>query len=161
MMLMPVFVKDIFRLDVRYLGIFMSASGIGTLIGALIVASGRTSEKLRGTIFYSAAGFGISVVAFGLSRSIPLTIVFMSFIGFFMVLQLVSANTFIQLATPDALRGRVMGFYSMAFMGFMPVGSLMAGYLAHAITAPYAVTAGGIFCIAVALIAGRKFYKQT
>jgi len=156
MVLMPVFVKEVFKLDVKFLGILMSASGIGTLIGALRIASNKSSGNLKKIIFYSAIGFGISVIAFSLSKNIYLTILFIACVGYFMVSQLVSTNTLIQMLVSDDMRGRVMGFYTMAFMGFAPLGSLTAGVLAHKLGAPVTVTIGGTMCLVLSVIIGKK-----
>jgi len=156
MILMPVFVKDVFKLDVKFLGILMSASGVGTLMGAIRIASNKSSKYLKNIVIYSAMGFGMSMIAFSFSKNIYLTILFMAFIGYFMVSQLVATNTMIQLLVSDDMRGRVMGFYTMAFMGIAPIGSLAAGVIAHKLSAPAAVAIAGVICLSLSLILRKK-----
>jgi MFS family permease len=73
-----------------------------------------------------------------------------------MMLQVASTNTSLQTITPDALRGRIMGFYGMMFMGMVPFGNLLAGWLGESIGAPYTVALGGVVCIVAALAFNRR-----
>ena len=81
-----------------------------------------------------------------------LSVLFMPVVGFGMLVQLASSNTLIQTLVEDRMRGRVMSFYSMAFMGMVPLGSLLAGFMARLIGAPTTVLLNGLWCIAGALI---------
>jgi MFS family permease len=69
-------------------------------------------------------------------------------VGYFVMLQMASSNTLIQVMVPDALRGRVMAVYSMMFMGLAPLGSLMGGALSDRIGAPMTVAIGGLAAVA-------------
>src|ERR1039458_4694503 len=73
-----------------------------------------------------------------------------------MLLQVAGTNTTLQTIAPDALRGRVVGFYGMMFMGMAPIGSLLAGWLGGLIGAPYTVAMGAVFCIIAALAFNRR-----
>src|SRR5262249_62414924 len=73
-------------------------------------------------------------------------------VGFCLMVQLASSNTLIQSMVPDRLRGRVMAVYSMMFVGMAPFGALLAGLLANLLGAPGTVMAGGIVCVAGALV---------
>jgi MFS family permease len=81
---------------------------------------------------------------------------FLVIAGIGMLLQVASTNTSVQSITPDALRGRVMGFYGMMFLGMLPLGSLLAGWLGDWIGAPYAVSLGAVVCILAALVFNRR-----
>jgi MFS family permease len=73
--------------------------------------------------------------------------VMMLMTGFGMMVQTASSNTILQTLAEEDKRGRVMSFYTMAFMGMVPFGSLLAGSLANLIGAPYTVMVGGISCL--------------
>jgi MFS family permease len=72
----------------------------------------------------------------------------MLFVGFGMMQGMAASNTVIQTLVPEDKRGRVMSYYTMAFVGMAPWGSLLAGSLAHHFGAPRAVMISGAFCVA-------------
>jgi MFS family permease len=76
--------------------------------------------------------------------------------GFSMMVQMASSNTILQTVVDDDKRGRVMSFYTMAFMGTMPFGSLFAGTLATKIGAPATLLIGGVCCVIGALLFSGK-----
>ena len=90
----------------------------------------------------------MALVAFSLARSLPLAAFLLAVAGFFMMTQMAASNTLLQVLTPDALRGRIMAFYSMMFMGMAPFGALGAGVTAEHLGAPLAVAIGGVVSIA-------------
>jgi MFS family permease len=99
----------------------------------------------------AAAVFGAGLIAFGLSHVLWLSLFLMLFTGFGMMQGLTASNTIIQTLVPEDKRGRVMSYYTVAFVGMAPFGSLMAGGLAHAIGAPRTVIFSGVACIAGSL----------
>lgn len=99
----------------------------------------------------AAAVFGTGLIAFGLSHVLWLSLVLMLFTGFGMMQGLTASNTIIQTLVPEDKRGRVMSYYTVAFVGMAPFGSLMAGGLGHAIGAPRTVIISGVACIAGSL----------
>ena len=157
--LMPVFVKDIFHLDARGLGIFMSAIGVGAILGTAKVVLRKKTEGLCRLIISSSMGFGLAVIAFGLSKNIFFAVLFLVLSGYFMVVEMVASNTYMQTIVPDNMRGRIMGFFAMAFIGFTPVGSLISGFLANKISAQLTVAAGGFLSIVVTAIIRKKILK--
>ncbi len=154
--LMPVFAKNILHGGSHTFGFLMGGVGIGALAGALGLASRKSVLGLGKIIPASAAVFGAGLIVFSFSRSIPLSICLMPIVGFGMMLQMASSNTILQTIVDDNKRGRVMSLYTMAFMGTVPFGSLLAGSLASAIGAPNTIRIGGVLCIAGALIFTRK-----
>jgi predicted MFS family arabinose efflux permease len=80
-------------------------------------------------------------------------------VGYFIMLQMASSNTLIQVMVPDALRGRVMAVYSMMFMGMAPLGALLGGVLSDRVGAPMTVAIGGLASIAGAWWFGMKLPK--
>ncbi len=130
----------------------MGSSGIGALAGALLLAGRQNVRGLGKWVMLSCGGFGVSLVLFALSRNFWISTLLLLPVGFTMMVQMASSNTLIQSMVPDQLRGRVMAVYSMMFMGMSPVGALLAGLLAHRLGAPLTVAAGGVVCIAGALV---------
>ena len=99
-----------------------------------------------------AAAASACLILFSCSRTFWLSAVLLVPAGFCMMVQMASSNTLIQSMVPDRLRGRVMAVYSMMFMGMAPVGALAAGAAADRFGAPLTVTAGGVICLAGALV---------
>ncbi len=149
--LMPIFASDVLHGGPHALGFLMAASGVGALVGAVTLAMRRTVLGLGGRIALAAAIFGASLIAFALSHTLWLSILILPFTGFGMMQQMASSNTILQTIVADEKRGRVMAFYSMAFMGMTPFGSLLAGTLASRIGASHTVMIGGVLCVAASL----------
>jgi MFS family permease len=148
--LMPVFAEKVLHGGARGLGILMAAAGLGALGGALALVARSGVRGLGKWVAVSGAAFGVSLIAFSLSRQFWLSAVLLLPVGASMIVQMAASNTLIQAMVPDALRGRVMALYSMMFMGMAPFGSLFAGWLAERITAPATVALGGVVCIGAA-----------
>jgi MFS family permease len=133
----------------------MAASGVGALAGVAALASRKTALGLGRVIVISTAIFGGALIAFGLSRVLWLSLCILPFVGFGMMRQMAASNTVLQTLADEKMRGRVMAFYSMAFVGMAPFGSLMGGLLAARVGAPLTVIFCGAACIAGALVFAR------
>jgi MFS family permease len=153
---MPVIAERTLGGGPHTLGFLMGASGIGAIAGALRLAIRTTVAGLGRLIPWAAALFGAALAAFGLSRSLPLSLVLMVPVGFGFMTQMASSNTVIQTLVREEMRGRVMSFYAMAFLGMLPFGSLLAGAAAARIGAPWTVVCGGTVCIVGAIFFGRR-----
>lgn len=145
--LMPVFAKEILHGGPHTFGFLMGASGIGALAGSVYMASRKNVLGLEKIVPLSAAVFGFGLIIFSLSRLFLLSLVLMLITGFGMIMQMTSSNTILQTIVDDDKRGRVMSFYTMAFMGTAPFGSLLAGGLTSRFGAPNTLIVGGIACI--------------
>lgn len=154
--LMPVFAKEILHGGPLTLGFLMGASGLGALVGALYLASRKTVVGLGKLITLSTLLFGGSLIAFGMSRTIWVSLLLMLGVGFGMLVQMAASNTIMQTIVEDDKRGRVMSFYAMAFMGMAPFGSLLAGGLASRIGAPQTLLMGGVGCLVGAGLFARQ-----
>jgi MFS family permease len=154
--LMPIIADQTFHSGARGLGILMGASGVGALLGALSLASRVSLRGYGRTIAFAAIGFGLSLIAFSMVRSLWLGVVLLLPVGFAMMTQMAASNTLIQSMIPNELRGRVMAVYSMMFMGMAPIGALLAGSLAGWLGATTTVAAGGAFC----LLGGLLFLQR-
>lgn len=156
MVLMPVFAGKILHGGPEGLGLLMSAAGSGALTGALTLASRRGVRGLGRWVAFAAAGFGLGLLAFSLSRIFWLSAVLLVPVGFFMMVQMASSNTLIQSMVPDRLRGRVMALYSMMLMGMAPFGALQAGMVAQHLGAPAALGLGGAISVLGAIWFARR-----
>jgi MFS family permease len=151
MVLMPIFAGTVLHGGPHTLGFLLGASGVGALASAISLALRKTVRGLTTMIQVSAALFGVGLICFGLSRFLPLSMFLMLIVGFGMMQGLAASNTVIQTLVPEDKRGRVMSYYTMAFVGMAPFGSLLAGALAHRFGAPHAVMITGAFCVAGAI----------
>ncbi len=149
--LMPVFASSVLHGGPHTLGFLMAATGVGALLGAVFLANRRSVLGLGKVIPAMAGLFGVGLIAFSLSRWLWLSLVLLLATGLGFMVQMAASNTLIQTLVEDDKRGRVMSFYTMAFMGTMPFGSLVAGGLASRIGAPRTLLLGGALCIVAAL----------
>jgi MFS family permease len=154
--LMPVFAKEILHGGSHTYGFLMGAAGFGALLGALFLASRETVLKMGTIVPAATILFGAGLITLSFSRSFLFSLVLMVFIGLGMMLQSAASNTILQTITDDDKRGRVMSFYTMAIMGTVPFGSLMAGGLAKTIGTPDTILFGGIATVIGGLIFLRK-----
>jgi MFS family permease len=149
--LMPVFADEVLRGGPNTLGLLMAASGVGALAGAMFLAARKSVLGLGTLIPLTAAAFGAGLIAFSFSRSLWLSLALMVVTGLGFMVQMAASNTVLQTIVDEDKRGRVMSFYTMAFMGTAPFGSLLAGSIADRIGAPRTLLFGGLGCIAGAL----------
>jgi MFS family permease len=154
--LMPVFADEILSGGPYTLGFLMTASGVGALSGALWLAARKSVVGLGRVILVNTVVFGAGLMGFALSRWLPVSLIFMTIVGFGMMVQMASTNTVIQTIVDEEKRGRVMSFYTMAFLGTAPFGSLLAGWLSTRIGAPHTVLLSGVLCIATAAWFARE-----
>jgi MFS family permease len=154
--LMPVFARDVLSTDARGYGVLMASVGVGALSGALGVA--LLSRRLRPGPVQLAAGtaFGLAVAGMAWSRSLGLAALLLVAVGCFMIVNNALTNTMLQTGVPDALRGRLMGFYSFVFVGMAPVGAFLGGAVAERFGVSVAVSAGGLLCAAAVALAGWR-----
>lgn len=148
--LMPAIAATVLHGGPHTLGFLMTASGVGALAGALYLASRRTVLGLGRIMVVASASFGMGLVAFSLTRVLWLALLVLPVVGGGMMITMAAANTVIQTIVEESLRGRVMAFYAMAFLGTAPIGSLIAGLAAARIGASNTILAGGICCLAAA-----------
>jgi MFS family permease len=151
--LMPAIASTVLHGGPHTLGYLMTASGVGALGGALYLASRTTVLGLGRAIVVATMTFGVALTAFSFSRNLWLSLLLMPFVGGGMMVEMASTNTIIQTIVDDQMRGRVMAFYTMAFLGTAPLGSLLAGFVADHIGPMKTILLGGTSCI----IAGAVF----
>jgi MFS family permease len=144
--LMPAVAATVLHGGAHTYGFLMTAAGAGALAGALYLAGRVSVHGLERLMWRATIAFGLGLVAFAFSRSIPLSLLILLFIGAGFMIQLASANTIIQTVVDEMFRGRVMAFYAMAFLGTAPIGSILAGIIAEHIGTPFTIAIGGLTC---------------
>jgi len=154
--LMPIFAARVLHGGPHTLGFLMGAMGVGALISALALAARKSILGLVRMIPLAATVFGLGLIGFGLSRVFWLSMIMVMIAGMGMMQGMAGSNTIIQTLVPEDKRGRVMSYYTMAFVGMAPFGSLLAGSLAHAIGAPWTVIANG----SAVLLGAAWFWTQ-
>jgi len=150
--LMPAIAASVLHGGPHTLGYLMTAVGVGALGGAFYLASRRSVLGL-GRVMVTATGtFGVGLIAFSFSRVLWLSLLLLPFVGAGMMVVMASTNTILQTIVEDDMRGRVMSFYTMAFLGTAPLGSLLAGFAADHIGPTRTVTLGGVACALAAVV---------
>ena len=148
---MPVFAAQVLHGGPHTLGFLMGALGVGALISALSLVLRKSVRGLLKMIPVAASVFGIGLVGFGFSNMLWLSLLLMLVTGFGMMQGMTASNTIIQTLVPEDKRGRVMSYYTVAFVGMAPFGSLLAGALGHTIGSQRTVMISGVACIIGAL----------
>lgn len=150
--LMPVFASTILHGDAQTLGLLMGAQGVGALVAGPLLASRGSSHRTYVWIGAACGVNGVVLVLFALCRIPWISIALMLPLGATTLTHVMGTNSLIQTLTPDALRGRVMAIWVMIMMGFAPLGSILAGWLATAFDARVPLIAGGVVCVLGAVV---------
>src|SRR6478735_1847243 len=154
--MLPVFARDVLHSGSAGYGALMSAVGIGAALGAISAAFfGHRIERER-WVLPSATAFAVLLIAAGFAPHLSVAFLLLAMVGFAWVLMAVFTNTILQITSPDALRGRVMGFYSFMVVGLAPFGSFQMGWVAERYGARIAFAVGGSVCALVAFAAWSR-----
>ncbi|MEH2045226.1 MFS transporter [Nostoc sp.] len=154
--LVPVIAEQVLKGSAETLGFLMAASGVGALTGGIFLATRQTILGIGKLIALAPAILGTGLIGFSLSRFLPLSLFTMLFVGLGTILQIAASNTFLQTIVEDDKRGRLMSLYTMSFLGMIPVGNLLGGFLANHIGAPNTLMIDGIACILGSIIFSRQ-----
>lgn len=151
MMMLPVFADDILKVGASGQGLLMSASGIGAIIGALLLAS--LPNKNRGfLLLLSSTLLGAALASFSFSKNWPLSLIMIGFVGCMHSSRMTLSNTILQYYTQPEYRGRVMSIYMME-IGLMSLGAFIAGLLADAVGVSWALGSMAILLMLVSFSA--------
>jgi MFS family permease len=146
--LMPAVAAETLHGGPNTLGLLMGASGAGALTAALFLASRESVLGLGRVIMLSTLVFGGGLIGFSQMTSVWAASALLAVAGGGFMMQLAGANTFLQTIVEERLRGRVMSFYTMAFFGTVPIGSLIGGLVAERLGAETTVAISGAICLA-------------
>jgi MFS family permease len=154
--LLPILAAERLLTGPAGLGWLVSASGIGAIASSLVLASRLNTRGLPMASFIASALAGVALVVLGFSRSLALSLVMMLIVGAGYSTTLAATQTMMQTWVQEVMRGRVMSFYSLIFLGVPPIGSLIAGIAAARFHATVTVAIGGLLCVAGALYCARS-----
>jgi hypothetical protein len=149
--LLPVFARDILHAGHDELGILRSAMGVGATIVALVLALRPLRTRVGYWMFAATVVFGVATIAFGLSQHLWLTATALAVAGGVDMISVYVRQSLIQLATPDAMRGRVAAVSFVFISASNELGDFEAGLMARVLGPVTAVTVGGVAAIAASL----------
>ena len=147
--IIPALARDVLHSDASGYGFLMAASGVGSLTAALAIAFSRRAHPALVTT--GGIVVGLAEIVLALSGVFPLSLALMFLVGLGAISMAATANTTIQLAVPDHLRGRTMSIYVTVFASSAPVGGLMMGGIASRFGVEAALAVGGIACTVIGL----------
>jgi len=147
--LLPIYATDILHAGPRGYGILAGSLEAGALIMSVVLVVIPPVRRVGRTLLITVMLFGLATIAFGLSRSLPLSIALYMCIGMADQVSVVMRHTTIQLATPDELRGRVSSVSALFIGASNQLGAVESGFVAAVTSATFAVVSGGIGCLAV------------
>jgi predicted MFS family arabinose efflux permease len=156
LIMLPVYAKQVLGTGATGYGGLMSSVGIGASVGALgMSAFGR---RARSSQLIRAGGllFGSALALAALASVYWIAALVLAFAGCAMILNNVTTNSLLQTRSPDHLRGRVMGFYSLMVLGMAPFGSLQAGWVSEHFGVRTSLAIGGAICALATLILGPR-----
>jgi MFS family permease len=154
--LMPVIARDVLHTNASGYGLLVTFVGIGAVFGALALAALSARVK-RGKLFtVSAFSFAGLVLLFSVVNDRGVASGVLLFLGLTMLINGALANGILQSSVPDELRGRVMAAYVFVYVGFTPIGSLIAGAVARVTSVQWAIGSGGVIMLVYAAFAFWK-----
>ncbi len=148
---LPVVAKSIFGLNASGYAWMMTTYGLGSVTGALLVAATVHAAKKGKVALALQLAFACLLIGFAFSRSLPLSLILSFFAGSCIVGVIALYSSLVQLTASDAMRGRVMSIFMLAFRGGMPLGNLIAGYVAQRWSISIALGVNGVVLASVAL----------
>ncbi len=157
--LMPVFVKEVYNMQADGLGLFMSSIGCGALFATITVAGKQNTDNIGSWVYNSSIVLGSAIILFALITNVYTSCFFLAVAGYCMVVGMSLTNTYMQMHAPAKYRGTIIGFFVTAFLGFTPIGSLFGGNLAYAAGPQITAIAGGLLTLATTLWLSSKLRK--
>ncbi len=150
--LAPYFARDVFGGNSQTLGWLIGAGGLGAVSGMLYLALRPSVRGLLGVIGYAAAAAGLALIGFAYTARLWPALALVYVTGMGIMLSAGSINTVLQTIVEDRLRARVAAIYIMSFLGMSPLGALAAGWAAHYVGPPAALTVGGMLAVVAACV---------
>lgn len=158
--LMPVFAREIFHGDAGTYSMLNSISGVGSLMGAIYMATLKNTGNIKRLIIFACTMFSAGLGIFAWCNSLWLALCFVMPAGAGAMMQIAGTNTFVQTTVSDEMRGRVISYYVMAFLGMQPLGSFLVGLGGHYAGPRVILCIQAIAGLMVALIFGMLFKRS-
>ncbi|HEX9052351.1 MAG TPA: MFS transporter [Anaeromyxobacter sp.] len=152
--ILPMFSSEVLGGGARLYGALLACAGGGALVGAIGLLLRTGLRGLGRRVALGATLLGAGVVALSASRTPAVAAAALAVTGFGFITQMAGTMTLLQGLAPPELRGRVMGLYSMLFVGVTPFGALVVGVAAGRFGAPGTLAAGGV----LVLLASAAFH---
>ena len=150
--LLPLVAIELLHGGADTLGFLTAALGIGALAASLFLAARRSVLGLGRLIAWTTGAFGFGMIVLSFSHLLWLSVLALLGTGFAMIAQMAASNTILQTIVEEDKRGRLMGFYTLAFVGTAPLGSLLSGFLASRIGTTATILLCGLFCVGGSLV---------
>ena len=150
--LMPLLATQVLHGGPYTLGLLTAALGAGALAASLFLAARTSVIGLGRVIAVATAAFGLGLAGISLSHSLGISLILLLATGFAMVAQMAGSNALLQSIVEEEKRGRVMSFYTLAFFGMGPLGSLLSGGLAGVIGISATFLIFGAICLTASLV---------
>jgi MFS family permease len=151
--LMPIYARDILGVGPGGMGWLRAAPSAGALVMALTLAHLRPFPLPGRTMLWAVAGYGVATIAFGFSRSLPLSLAALFFVGALDMVSVVVRQTLVQTLTPNEMRGRVNAVNSVFINSSNEIGGFESGVVAQQTTPVFSVVSGGVGTILVVVAA--------
>ncbi len=158
--MMPVFAKDVFKGNAATYSALNSVSGLGSLVGAIYMAGFKSTKNIRKVTVYACGLFGLGVAIFAWCSNLWLALLFIMMAGAGTMVQIAGTNTYVQTNVRDDMRGRVISYYVMAFMGMQPLGAFLVGLGAHHASPQLILFIEGILGLIIAIVFGALFKRD-
>ena len=144
---LPVYARDILKTGATGLGILMGSAGAGAFVGAITLTIRGDFSNKGILLAVSSIAFSIALLVFSISATAWLSYLMLFLVGFCAISQVATANSMLQLAVPDKLRGRVMSSFTTVFLGMTTIGNFSLGSLAYYAGTKYALMTGACLCL--------------
>jgi len=148
---MPALAKGVLGVGPKGLGMLVSAAGIGALAAGVTVAAVGHLLKQRTMMVSGSLVAPAGIILLSATRSYPLSVACLVVIGFGMMLFMMVSSSTVQIASPDAMRGRLLSLRTLLFSGVAPIGALQVGVMAQYLGVQPALRCGAFVCAAAAL----------
>jgi len=158
--LIPYYARDVFHGTARTFGVIDSFIGLGAFSGAIFLASLKTGTDLRKILFINTLVFGVGLILFSHEHTYWRALLFVTLAGFGMMSQITVTNTIIQTTAAPKMRGRVIGYYALAFFGMQPLGGLLVGTISKYIGTTDTLMGQGFAALILGSIHWRYLHKE-
>lgn len=155
--LLPIFARDILKVGPEGLGLLQAGPSMGAVAVGFVLAYAPIRRRAGAIMLWCVAGFGLATIAFGLSKNFAFSMACLVALGAFDMISVVLRQTLVQIATPDAMRGRVSAVNSVFVGASNQLGAFESGLVASLIGAAPAAIVGGIGVLAVVAAIARFF----